>query len=272
MAYLPLTATVLIGCAIALISSASSAAPISVAALNTPVTQTFNANIDNAANDPAFLRGSLAGSAATLTTTNDTAAALSSLGIASTANGGPLTRIGDTGFINGSNVTFVRIGNRLENNPESRAAMILQATIQNNTGATAAMATVSFDFSIISRGGTPGASTHAELLGIEGYYSVDAGVSWTSIAGLGGEAVGTHTATFAVGAVANGGTLLLRFVDDNGPGASSYNVNNTQAGEGAYGFDNFSIALSAVPEPSSMGLLALGAFALFMRGRATDRY
>jgi hypothetical protein len=44
--------------------------------------------------------------------------------------------------------------------------------------------------------------------------------------------------------------MLLRFVDDNGSGSSSYNLNNTQPGEGAYGFDTFSITLSAISEPT----------------------
>lgn len=261
------TVAVLAAVVVATMVNRAIAAPISVVSLNTPVNQSFNANIDNATNDPAFLRGSLAGNAATLTTTAGTATALSGLGINSTANSGPLTRIGDTGFINGSNVDFVRNGNRLENNPEGRAANILQATVQNNTGSTASLATVAFDFSIISRGGNPGTSTHTELLGFEGYFSVNAGATWTNIAGLGGVTIGNHIATFSPGALFNGSNLLLRFVDDNGPGTSSYNVNNTQPGEGAYGFDNFSVTLSAIPEPTSLGLLGLGGLGLLARRR-----
>lgn len=235
---------------VATMASVAIAEPVLVSQLDTPVIQNFNGNLDVSANDPAFLRGSLAGDAATLTTTTNTAAALSGLGITSTIDGGPLTRISDTGFINGSNVDFHRIGNRLENNPVGRAASIFQVTVANETEVTVNEATVSFDFSIIDRGGDPGVSTHSELLGIEGYFSVDEGATWTHIAGLGGEAIGTHTATFPVGDLFFFDNLLLRFVDDNGSGSSSYNINNTQPGEGAYGFDNFSISLSATSEPT----------------------
>ena len=186
-------------CVAAMMAREAIAVPVLVSSLDTPVIQTFSANLDLSANDPAFLRGSLAGNAATLTTTIDTAVALSGLGITSTIDGGPLARISDTGFINGSNVNFHRIGNRLENNPVGRAASIFQVTVANETGVTVNEATVAFDFSIINRGGDPGVSTHSELLGIEGYFSVDAGITWTNIAGLGGETIGTHTATFPVG-------------------------------------------------------------------------
>lgn len=235
---------------VATMARSALADPVLISSLDTPVIQAFSANLDLSVHDPAFLRGSLPGNAATLTTTAGTAAALSGLGIASTIDGGPLSRISDTGFINGSNVNFHRIGNRLENNPVGRAASIFQVTVANETGGTVNEATVAFDFSIINRGGDPGISTHSELLGIEGYFSVDAGVTWTNIAGLGGETIGTHTATFPVGDLLFFDNLLLRFVDDNGSGSSSYNINNTQPGEGAYGFDNVSITLSATSEPT----------------------
>jgi hypothetical protein len=237
----------------------ANAAVLSVAALDTPVVQAFSGNIDNATNDPAYLRGNLAGNAATFTTAAGIASAMNGTSTTSTANAGTLTRIGDTGFINGSNVDFIRNGNRLENNPEGRAANFLQVTAQNNTGSTANQATVGFDLSIISRGGTPGTSNHTELLGFEGFYSVNAGASWTSIPGLGGEALGNHSATFSIGPLLNGSTLLVRIVDDNGSGGSSYDVNNTKVGEGAYGLDNVAITLSAVqvPEPTSLALVGM---------------
>jgi len=162
----------------------------------------------------------------------------------------------------------------LGTSPTGNAAMVLQLTLTNNSPDAITDLSIAYDVRVLSTtvmnnsytGNNYAAGTIEELPGYWLWYSLDGGTTYTNVASLNGDG---HTWANAVGTVhesiadltlssawAAGATLKLRWVDDNAQGPSPDQL---------LGLDN--VAISSVPEPASLALLALGATALLTRRR-----
>jgi hypothetical protein len=152
----------------------------------------------------------------------------------------------------------------LSTSPTGVAGAVLQLQLTNNTGRAVNSLRVGYD---IRRFGG-GAGGQDELPGYWLFYSLDNGTTWNEVAavrpgdtGSGAPVIvpnDSNTTTVPqttfnlASSVANGGSIVLRWVDDNGGPSSPDRIN---------GLDLFSItAPAAVPEPSS--LICVSAVAL----------
>ena len=148
--------------------------------------------------------------------------------------------------------------------PTSNAGEAWQLVLTNNTGAALTGLSVSYDIDRLATGGAAD-----ELPGYELFYSINNGSSWTNVSALNPTSatvpnslgVTNVSGNINFGAtVANGGTVELRWVDDNAYTASPDEI---------LGLNNVNVAVAPVPLPAGLPLLAsaLGALGLFGRRR-----
>jgi hypothetical protein len=143
----------------------------------------------------------------------------------------------------------------LGTSPTEDRGDILQLSLVNNSGQPLNDVTVSYDMAFMASGTLKdGFPPTDELPGYSFYYSLD-GTSWTHYGSLDKSSAGHASATIVFGTpVANGGTTLFRWYDDNADAFSPddmYAINN----------------VIVVPEPAALSLIALGALALLFRRR-----
>ncbi len=160
----------------------------------------------------------------------------------------------------------------LGTSPTGIAAMVLQLSLTNNSGAAITDLSISYDVLVQSVTTNNNNITTNNYVGIEelpGYwlwYSLDGGANYTNVASLNGNG---HTWANAIGTVNeaiadltlsspwnDGASIRFRWVDDNAQGPSP---------DQRLGLENVSI--QAVPEPASLAVLTLGAVALMARRR-----
>ena len=135
----------------------------------------------------------------------------------------------------------------LGTSPTGTRGSILELSLNNDTGA--AIDTVKLSYDMVTMTPPP----DAELPGYSFYY-LD-GSTWTPFPGLNLTDTGTVSAVITyANPVANGGTLEFRWFDDNSSASSP---------DAMIAIDNVLI----IPEPATLGLLAVGALALISRRR-----
>jgi len=144
---------------------------------------------------------------------------------------------------------------------QTKAANVLLARMQNDTGLDLAGITVSYDFA------NPGVGVE-EIPGWRAYYSLTADPAqsgWFAITEFSGGTAGRRTAFLDFGGAgwAAGAQASILWVDDN---AVALGTVNDGTGEASYTLDNFSIV--PVPEPSAAMLVLLGGLALTRRCRS----
>jgi hypothetical protein len=143
----------------------------------------------------------------------------------------------------------------LGTSPTEDRGDILQLSLVNNSGHALNDVTVSYDMAFMASGTLKAGPSTDELPGYSFYHSLDNGASWTHDGSLDKSAAGHASATIVLGTpVANGGTTLFRWYDDNANGFSPDDM---------YAINNINI----VPEPAALSLVALGALALLFRRR-----
>jgi hypothetical protein len=136
----------------------------------------------------------------------------------------------------------------LGTSPTGERGMILQLSLNNNTGASVDTLRLTYDMAFMTAAQTPD-----ELPGYSFYY-LD-GSTWTHLASLDLSSPGTASALFVYSTpVPNGGTFQFRWFDDNAA---------TPSPDTMIAINNVLI----VPEPTTLTLLALGALALVFRRR-----
>ena len=135
----------------------------------------------------------------------------------------------------------------LGTSPSGNRGGLLQLSLNNDSGA--AITTVKLSYDMVTMTPPP----DAELPGYSFYY-LD-GSTWTPFPSLNLTDTGTVSAVITyANPVANGGTLEFRWFDDNSSATSP---------DAMIAIDNVLI----VPEPATLGLLAVGALALISRRR-----
>ncbi|MES2717104.1 MAG: PEP-CTERM sorting domain-containing protein [Pseudomonadota bacterium] len=162
-------------------------------------------------------------------------------------------------------------GNAYFGSPVSGAvAGWIAAAFDNNTGATLSAATISFDGEQWRNGG----NTSAQIMRMEygfgasfgavTWMAADAGFNWTSpVTGSTAAAVDGNSAGLVPGL---GGTLATTWA----PGQTlwlRWAENNDVGNDHGLAIDNFSLSVTAVPEPESYALLLAGLAALGLLAR-----
>lgn len=152
----------------------------------------------------------------------------------------------------------------LATSPTTVSGSALQLSLTNDTGASFSELVVSYDIVRFTS-----VTTAGELPGYWLFYSLD-GSTWTNVSALNPtlatvpNTVGvTNVAATRItldGAVAPGAELLLRWVDDNAAQTSPDQI---------LGLDN--VQVTAVPEPASMALLAMGLGFMGIAARRRNR-
>jgi hypothetical protein len=137
----------------------------------------------------------------------------------------------------------------------------LMATLVNNSGGNISTFGISYDFGATAPTDT---TIQEDVPGLQAYFSLSgAAGSWQAITALSGGVSGLKQASVTLGTPwTQGSQAYLVWADDNGPAAGNVTTGNI---EGGYTIDNF--RLDPVPEPTTLGLLALGALALLLRRR-----
>jgi hypothetical protein len=145
----------------------------------------------------------------------------------------------------------------LGTSPTGSRGSILQLNLNNSSGSPVYRVQLSYDMytmaaGVLSSGFDPGSID--ELPGYSFYY-LD-GSTWTHLTSLDLSSAGTASAIFDYASpVANGGTMQFRWFDDN---AYAYSPDTI------YAIDNVNIN---IPEPGTLGLLAVGAAAMLWHRR-----
>jgi hypothetical protein len=144
----------------------------------------------------------------------------------------------------------------LGTSPTTSRGTILQFSLDNTSGSALGGVTLSYDVRTTAAGtlkeGSPANSTD-ELPGYSFYY-LD-GSTWLHVPSLDLASDGSASAFIPFSTpVANGGTMLFRWFDDNAQAFSPDTM---------YAIDNVVV----IPEPSALSLLTLGALALISRRR-----
>lgn len=130
----------------------------------------------------------------------------------------------------------------LQSRPNGAGAILLMATLQNNTGAAVPFLNVSYTFGSAIGDGLTAAE---EVSGLRAYYSLTGEAnSWQPIPAFTTATPGVLTAALGLGSWANGANLYLLWADDDAVAATTApNV------EGTWTIDNFQAVPSAGREP-----------------------
>ena len=147
----------------------------------------------------------------------------------------------------------------LQTKPTGVDYTVLMTTLVNNSGKDLTSLGVSYDLNATFPEGTtiqedvPGHQVYFSLTGLAG--------SWQAISLLSGGNSGFKSASVTPsGPWTQGSQAFLLWADDNAPPAANTTTGNI---EGGYTIDNFQV----IPEPSTLGLLALGGAATLLRRR-----
>jgi len=145
--------------------------------------------------------------------------------------------------------------------PTGNFANALMATLTNGAGGTATGLNLTYDLGLVNNNVT----TADEIPGHRIYYNLTGNAAdWKGVAdrGYNGNAATPAVTpqsesvnmTFAGGNWANGGTMYVLFLDDNGANP-----------DGLFTLDNIKFVPTGVPEPTTLGLGAIGALGLLAR-------